>query len=165
MLLYYSVLFSELGIYTLGVSFAWLHGHSLVSVSLGLLWSVHVHLYYNFFCFYELKMPPLGLLIWTENAALMVAFLNWKRRLQGCFFEPKIPPLMLLFKTENVVFRVAFLNRKCHVQGCYFESIMLPLWLLVWTANSAFRVALLNRKCRLQGCSFEPEIQPSRLLF
>ena len=109
-------------------------------------WSVLVRVFCEVFTYtiifllFELKMPPSGLLIWTENAALRVAFLNWERRLQCCIFEPKMPLLRLLFWTENAVFKVAFLNQKCHVQGCYFESIMLLLWLLVWTENAAFKV-------------------------
>ena len=67
------------------------------------------------FCYYELKMPPLGLFIWTDNAAFKVAFLNRKRRIQVCFFEPKMPPPELLFWTENATFKVVFLNRKCRL--------------------------------------------------
>ena len=55
-------------------------------------------------CFFEPKMPPPGLLFWTEipplwllfwteNAAFGVALVNWKYRFYSCFFEPQMPPL------------------------------------------------------------------------
>ena len=142
-------------------------------------WSVLVRVFCEVFI-YTISF----LLLWTENAAFRVAYLNRKCRTQGCFFELITPPSGLLFltvnaasmvaflnrkcrfqgcffRTENAVFRVAFLNQKCHVQGCYFESIMLPLWLLVWTENAAFRFVFWT----VNAASRETKIQPSLLLF
>ena len=140
MLLYYSVWLSELGIYI-----RWVF-HSLDCMVTH--WSVlvrvfcEVFIYTVFFCFYELKMPPLGLLIWTENAALRVAFMNWKRRLHGCYFESIMLPLWLSVWTENAASRVAF-----------------------FPVNAASRVAPLNRKYSLWGGCFQHKILLPGLLF